>query len=370
MTSKHFRKIGFFFISALLLAGAVVALTADGLFAPTIDPRYADKIGSKEYPRFELITHYELNERPGTLVVWSPEGNTFIQASLTRMYTMWSKEGKLLKENTAHVDSGVAITPDGKHFISGSAHRDGRGNLSIVDLQSHVVTKVIDGPEEGAALELMLSRSGDLLIASYTNGKIYVFDSITWAILGTFETDQPTNNKIAVSPDDTHFAAGSQKGSIFIWNYRTGELVKHFRAHTGPIESLTYSASGKTLITGATSSRSLRDPKSGKMVLLSDPDLVRIWSATDWRKTLGITEGMKKHMKIHALAIHPDSTLIAVSGISREFLRVYDARNGHTVQDLPVDFVVKSAAFDPSGQYLAAVTDRSVFLWQLHSAGN
>jgi len=148
---------------------------------------------------------------------------------------------------------------------------------------------------------------------------------------------------VSISPDGQTVMAGSVDGTIGIWDRKTGEPVRIFRAATGPLLSLSVSRSGNFYAATGTDGPvrifelPRRNPLAELTGLSGDPTCV---------------------------AISPDGR-VAVSGDSAKIVRVFDLVKKTAARDLPGHAAaISGVAFIPAARtVLAAAVDGSLRGW-------
>jgi len=170
-------------------------------------------------------------------------------------------------------------------------------------------------------------------------------------------------NSVALSPDDTQVAAGTQDNKVEIWDVASGTLLLTYTGHGAPVTVVAWSPDGKHFASG------------------SDDGTVRIWDPTppsDGSKTRNdeTTGGEIDNDQIVSLAWAPDNTHYAMcpnnqyaSDSSIDFrpapvivvelgeLHPALEYKGHTAYAL-------SVSWSPDGKYIASGSkDGTVQVW-------
>jgi len=129
---------------------------------------------------------------------------------------------------------------------------------------------------------------------------------------------------LAVSPDGTRLATGSEDTMARIWDAQSGQLLKCLEGHVGVIESVAYSPDGRQIATG------------------SGDRTVRIWDAQSGEALL-VLKGHDD--EVRSVAYNSDGGRLVSSSIDRT-ARVWDARDGKQLVLLEghIDFL-ESAIF-------------------------
>src|SRR5207245_1722403 len=87
-----------------------------------------------------------------------------------------------------------------------------------------------------------------------------LLDFLTGANIGNLEGHNGLVTAIAISPDGTIVASGSEDGTICVWDTRTGKkLVDLFRGHE-PVNSVAFSPDGVYIISSSSNTVRTWDP--------------------------------------------------------------------------------------------------------------
>jgi WD40 repeat protein len=118
---------------------------------------------------------------------------------------MWEfasgQDVRMFEGNTSDV-TAVAVTPDGKHIVSGSHDK----TLKVWDLASGCEVRTLRGHTESVSA-------------------------------------------VAVTPDGKHIVSGSHDNTLKVWELASGKCLASFQAD-GPIYACAISSDGKTLVAG------------------------------------------------------------------------------------------------------------------------
>jgi WD40 repeat protein len=158
---------------------------------------------------------------------------------------------------------------------------------------------------------------------------------------------------VAVSPDGRYIAGttgpfrppqGRQADtSVYLWDSRTGETMRHFVGHTDTVTAVRFMPDGEHILSS------------------SWDGTVRLWGVDGGEPERVV---FRHDQRVHSIDISPDGAR-AISASADRTIRLWDIASGRE----RVRFVghtgdVNSAAFSPDGRFIAsASSDMSVRLW-------
>ncbi|MYF99130.1 PQQ-binding-like beta-propeller repeat protein [Candidatus Poribacteria bacterium] len=222
-------------------------------------------------------------------VAFSPDGRTLATASFDGHYLLWEIPSGLFKETLAE-DSSVSkndfvgsFSPDGDKFALGVG-----GSVEIFELAPAKVKKIINNGMEhrqGWIRGIAYSPKGDI-IATGTDSDLILWDTIIGTPMNThdceflirnlaFSPDGRTiaistsndtllwdiqtwtlkhtldgNSIVAFSPDGRTIATSySWKGTVQLWDTKTGAHKDRLIGHGSGVKSIAYSPDGKIIAT-------------------------------------------------------------------------------------------------------------------------
>ncbi|HIK27309.1 MAG: serine/threonine protein kinase [Oscillatoriaceae bacterium SKW80] len=141
---------------------------------------------------------------------------------------------------------------------------------------------------------------------------------------------------LALSPDETVIASGSQDGKIKLWDFKTGQLLHTLEADQFDVRVLIFTPDGQTLISG------------------SNNKTVKLWNphTGELQRTL-----VTLRTSIYSMALSPDGQIIA-TGESDGSIRLWEFQTGALLETLREAEgkrfwrTVDALEFSPDGQYL------------------
>ncbi|KAJ1299937.1 hypothetical protein OPQ81_005378 [Rhizoctonia solani] len=196
-----------------------------------------------------------------------------------------------------------------------------------------------------------ISPKGDRIVAGSENGSIHVYDMHTGAIvLGPFRGHKRSIRSVAFSADGMHIASGSEDRTVIIWDARTSSMVTGpLHGHKSYVWSIAFSPDGSRVISGSIDST------------------ITVWDTLTGAVVMGPLKGHTDG--VFSVASSPDGSLIASGGGTRDpTVRVWDANTGAAVF-MPFEGhkdCVWKVAFSPDGTHLASGSqDQTIRVWNI-----
>lgn len=271
----------------------------------------------------------------------SPSGALLASGSFDGDIKLWAlPTGRLLKTLAgdpivvgASPDPRVAlaISPDGKLLASATAERI----IKLWALPEGEILESLSGHESVVrALAITTSPDGMLLASGGFDGSIRLWALPDGRFLKTLPRELPVVSALAFSPDSKLLASGGGSDqSIRLWELPRG-FLKSVEGRSDWVQGLSISANGKLLVSGDRGPsiklwalpdgkllKSLSGYEAKALTISSDGSLlatggdsVRLWALPDLA-LLKKLWGLWGHVgSIDALAISPDSMLLATGG--------------------------------------------------------
>jgi WD40 repeat protein len=351
---------------------------------------------------WEVSTGKELHRiRPDigpVFVTFSPDGKTLAVRLQIGHAEVWDVSiwKKLFKKGRV---GAIAFAPDGKTLLSGG--RDSKGRPVVVQWEATTGNEIRRfAGHDGEINALALSPDNKTLVSAAMadrndNREVIIWDALTRKARNQFkERDDPVST-IAFSPDGKTLAWGDSYKTIF-WDVGKGKEIRRWKAgeewttalafapnfkvvafsgykdytirlvdrgtgkeirklagHSSPVQSVSFSANGKTLASGGYD------------------HAIRLWDVATG-KPLHTFEG--HNQGVAAVAYSPDGRLIASGGTSgfigfdepsEPTILLWDVASTRVVRRLKGHKAgVTSIRFSPTGKRLASgSSDKTVRLW-------
>ncbi|MBC6473272.1 MAG: hypothetical protein GDA48_11015 [Hormoscilla sp. GM102CHS1] len=289
---------------------------------------------------------------------------------------------------SASVVRSIALNPDGKTLVSGDYEAIGVWDVSTGQLRQ---TLKLDAAEISVSA-IALSPDGKTVVGA--TGEIEIWDLGTGKGVGTLETEDWTT-VVAIGPDGQKMAIGGadpldQNGSVQLWNFATGELIRTCYCVEREIYALAFSADGQMLAVGggnpekekgilqlwhvnsdkplcnlepAVTVYAVAITADGQMLVGGCGDnTIKIWNPA----TSGLVQTLSGHAgKVYAIAISPDGKLLA-SGSGDEKIKIWNLETGEIVDTLSGHTGgVRTIAFSSDGKTLVSgAQDMTMKIWQ------
>ena len=244
-------------------------------------------------------------------------------------------------------------------------------------------------PDNLSGTGVLARTGGTTALTGFFDGNIILWDIETGAEIRRFSGHAPGTydpmrvvthsgvNDIALSPSGQVAVSGGDDGVVIVWDINTGEEIRRFEGHSGPVQSVAISpdtlagtgtltgTGGLTVISGGLSGTSMMEP--GELIL---------W---DLRTGQEIRRFEGQTAAIVDIAISPDGSKVVassgevdyVSGASSQAysLILWEVETGeiiHRFEDIGRD--APGLTISPNGDFaLAASTDHNLYLWDMET---
>ena len=300
----------------------------------------------KEWDGTALKVRGPMNARSEPqIIVAEPNGQSLLFAGAgdkeVRRYDV--AKGKLLERFLPHklLLKAMALSPDGRTV----ATADDGPAARVWELESGRLLAVL--PHSAPITALGFAEDNKTFYTACENDAVRVW------LNPNFERSTRTYEHfdyvraLAISPDGTTVATGSDDSQVRIWN--VGPTTLELRAmlpHPSAIHRIAFSPSGQILATTAHRNKG-----------------VQLWHSPDFRRG----PFLQHPDRVHQVCFSPDGRLVATAAYDRA-VWLWRAQSGQAVWPKPLNHGshVLAIAFSPSGKFLiTAGRDRSIRRWDL-----
>jgi WD40 repeat protein len=298
--------------------------------------------------------------------------------------------------------SALAVSPDGKHLLTGSTWfaKDHQG---IAEDNSLRLWDVETGKEVRRFQDVLFAIAGvafapdgKSIVAGGVNSMLALWDVETGTRIRRFTA--PTNvMSVAFSPDGAQLASSHvggfkdgkwfdpERSIIILWDVKTGREIRRLRGHTAKIHSLAFSPDGKFIASAAGGGHTTDGWHD------AHENTVRIWDVATGEELARVELGSA----VRSVAFTPDGRHVVTGGGRRGDPGSADLRLWRLPEDVvahakpPVREItretrlfgghkalVQSAAFSPDGRYILSgggvitvdpTVDPTVLLWDVET---
>ncbi len=307
------------------------------------------------YARYTSMWDVQVHSQEADVVRFSPDDRLAVSGGRDgRVQLLRVRDGAPLRHWTSHAPArvvGAGFLPDGLKVYSVDAA--GGVALHAVDADAPAQRWTLSGTtvRDAALLRpatLVLTAahpddpaaSGEVVAMSLVDGATRTL----WAAPAGVDVDS-----VAVSPDGTAIAAGTDEGMLVVTDVATGRVRWSASGHDGPVSRVAWSPDGCWLATG------------------SSDRTVRLWDQARGRMVRTMTAG---NGSVRSVAFSSDSRQIASAGWWR--VEIWDVETGSLLRDeIGASQGWYDARFSSAGdRLLIASAQGSVRLWDLNPPVN
>jgi WD40 repeat protein/serine/threonine protein kinase len=287
-----------------------------------------------------------LQGRTGAIdsVAVTPDGRHIVSGSRDHTLRMWDLgTGRCLTTLQGHTDNvnSVAVNPDGRHIVSGSRDH----TLRMWDLGTGRCLHTLKG-HNNWVLSVAVSPDGRRIVSGSYDKTLRVWELVKGRCLHTLQGHTDAVFSVAVSLDGRHIVSGSQDKTLRVWDLGTGRCLTTLQGHEYGVLSVAVSPDSRHIVSG------------------SYDKTLRVWELETGR-CLHTLQGHTD--SVCSVAVSPDGRHI-VSGSYDKTLRVWEFETGrclHTLQGHTDS--VRSVAVSPDGQHIVSGSDdRTLRVWRIY----
>jgi len=156
-------------------------------------------------------------------VAVTPDGRCAVSGSADKPLKVWDlAQGALLSTLEGHskVVLAVAVTPDGRRAASGSDDQ----TLKVWDLEQGALLSTLEGHGAGVRA-VAVTPDGRRAVSGSIDGTLKVWDLAQSVLLSTLEGHGQVAVAVAVTPDIRRAVSASNDGTLKVWDLERGVLL-------------------------------------------------------------------------------------------------------------------------------------------------
>jgi len=272
--------------------------------------------------------------------------------------------------------SSVAVSPDGKHVISGGDQggvalgvgKNTANYLKLWDISTGKEIRTFIG-NANSFYSVSFSPDGRYVLSGSNNNTIKLWDVAAGKEIRTFTA--PTKDvliqSVAFSPDGLHALSGSTDKTVKLWNVATGREIRQFAGHADWVKSVAFSPNGHYALSGGTCKRTQTSSGNTTTIMLQDAQCDRnliLWDLTTGRELRTLTGHTND---VSSVAFSPDGKY-ALSGSWDQNIKLWDVETGKEIRTFLGNNTgrVNAVAFSPDGIHIiSAARDNTIRLWDV-----
>jgi WD40 repeat protein/serine/threonine protein kinase len=315
-----------------------------------------------------------------------PDGKRLVTAGRDQTARVWdASDGKPLRVIRGHTHwiNAVAVSANGQRLVTGS--EDETAMIWDVSLAEELVGHQAIAHE----IKAMAVFPDGPVATSAEDFTVKLWASFGGRELFTLKAHTGPVEALTFSPDGRRLATGSRDMTVIVWSVSTGEKLVSLKGHTNVITSVAFSPDGRQIVTGSEDhTTSVWDAFTGKVLRTLpgqigsirsvgfSPDGRRVitggqdYSAKVWDAATGneLLEFSGHKKAVSGVAFSRDGSRIATASNDGTAM-IWDAGTGKLLQTLigHVD-EVRSVAFSPDGQrVVTGSVDMTAKVWMAAS---
>ena len=321
-------------------------------------------------------------------VAITPDGKQFVSASDDQTLKVWDlQSGQELHTLRGHSNgvTAVAITPDGTQVVSASDDQ----TLKVWDLQSGQELHTLRGHKDWITA-VAITPDGTQVVSASVDQTLKVWDLRTGQEQRTLRGHSHRVSAVAITPDSKQVVSASVDQTLKVWDLRTGQEQRTLRGHRHRVSAVAITPDGKQVVSASGDQtlkvwdlrtgqdlRTLRGHHDWVNAVAVTPDGKHVVSASidQTLKVWDLRTGQEQHTlrghrhRVSAVAITPDGTQ-AISASADQTFKVWDLRTGQELRTLRGhSHRVSAVVITPDGQHVISISDdQTLKVWDLRTS--
>lgn len=293
-------------------------------------------------------------DRPGRVLLWNPKTGEIVK---DLMDVKWAGSVRFTRDDT-QVVSNIRIerTLDDRARLAiwSTAALDKLGSAPVtpkVNVPTNSMTRTLRLPAVGVPT-MALSPDGTQMVAPSRAKTLKLFhemniwDTTTGQKVLDCEGRHGQIVQVAFSPDGSSVAGVCFDREAKIWDAKSGKTLGELKGHTAPINYITYSNTGKYLLT-STERRWPPHPQQ-------DGISVRLWNADNGK----LIHEWEAHFDNLAVArFNRDDTYLLTASKDHS-VRIWDTASGKELRNFDLGLSVKTMAYSPDEKTILVSTKK------------
>ncbi len=287
---------------------------------------------------------------PVNAAVFSPDGLFILSGSEDKSVRLWDVgAGHELRrfEGVTGPVSAVAISSDGQHVAAASGQLDPpiEGVIRVWETAGGQETTRIDTSSVKLVHDIKFSDDGKYLFLAGHDNTVRLIDLSSGEEVRSFSGHTGPVRSVAVSPGGQRVLSGSDDGTVRVWNRFSGKEMRRLTGHGGPVGAVAFQPKSKFGLSGGADKT------------------VRLWNLNSGRQ---LCEMLGHTGPVSSVACTADGTR-ALSGSLDGTIRLWQLPDGKQLVYFDAHSGgVRSVSFSPSGhRAVSAGGDTVVRLWGL-----
>ena len=241
-------------------------------------------------------------------VALSPDGRYALTGSADWNAILWDastgREVRRFEGHKFHVTT-VAFSPDSRFVLTGGGNKYLEGDdrsARLWDITTGEEIRQFIGHTAGI-WAVAFSPDGRFILTGSSDKSARLWDAKTGKELQSFKHPDKVE-AVAFSPDNAFALTGGSDGKAYLWEVGTGHVMQRFDGHSGRVTSVAFIPGTDQVLTGSTDGS------------------VRLWRANTGQELTRIAP--RPIHDIHSLAVTPDGRSVLVGGSRHGFVGLYE----------------------------------------------